>query len=57
MASRCEPCRKVVFDNPIGAALRNSIRYGIGFRPYPCPHGNGWHLTTKPFRTEATANG
>lgn len=53
MASRCDPCAKVIYRNPIGAALRNARRFGVGFRPYRCPAGNGWHLTTKPLRRAA----
>jgi len=51
--TRCDPCGKWSHADGIAAALRSSRRFGIAFRSYPCPHGHGAHLTTKPLRSYA----
>lgn len=51
--SRCKECRKKTyrdFGHATSAAVRNAGTFGAAIRAYECPHGNGWHLTTKPKR-------
>jgi hypothetical protein len=53
MAKYCEPCGKKQHPTQgaaLAAALRAARRFGPPTRAYRCPHGNGWHLTTKPQR-------
>ena len=47
----CYRCEKISYDTEQEAA--NSARRQRGYlerntslRPYPCPHGHGWHLTS-----------
>jgi len=55
MSKKCKRCQRKVYssqDDAFAAALRNSAKYAVPLRAYPCPHGRGWHLTTQPQRTE-----
>jgi hypothetical protein len=53
IADRCKKCRKTALldeRHAIHAALHDSAKFGKPYTYYPCRHGNGWHLTTRPAR-------
>lgn len=53
---RCNGKKKRDYAAAIGAAIRNSAKYGKPNRCYPCPDCGWWHLTTKPeWRVEVVA--
>ena len=52
----CPMCRrgnggsKLAYPNSVSAVAamtRLTTDRGLGTRAYPCPHGNGWHVTTE----------
>ena len=50
---RCSVHAKRIYPTQaaaIGAALRNSAKFGCGQRPYRDERCGHWHLTTKPLR-------
>ncbi len=69
---RCEYCGKLTHSSQLAARsyLAYILRLNLEFRkqgvyatkPYPCPHGNGWHLGRDPgtlmidFRKGRTVN-
>ena len=45
----CYKCDKVQYterEHACTVARDSRRRRGVALRPYPCPHGNGWHLTS-----------
>lgn len=44
----CATCEKWSHTDGFAAAIRSSAMFGVPFRTYECPAGNGSHLTTKP---------
>lgn len=53
---RCNGKKKRTYGAAVGAAIRNSGKYGKPNRCYRCPDCGWWHLTTKPARwAEVTA--
>ena len=56
----CKPCGKRSYptESRANEAIgnhhqHNNHRTSLPSRAYECPHGNGWHLTSKPIRTNA----
>jgi hypothetical protein len=52
----CGSCQKRIYENQTKAyrfALICSRRAGHGLRVYPCPQGNGFHLTKQVQRVAA----
>ena len=47
----CYRCQKIAYDSQQQAAdsarrQRGHLERNTSLRPYPCPHGHGWHLTS-----------
>lgn len=51
--SYCDACGKQAYKSEIGAERRAAIlarEKRVDLRVYPCPCGDGWHLTSSPAR-------
>lgn len=59
----CRACGKRSYPNESRAneAIQNHQNFNsyegriLPSRAYPCPYGNGWHLTSKPMKARRTA--
>lgn len=53
----CRACHKKAFgsesiaENVIDQIHTRGARHGGPSRTYPCPYGNGWHLTSQERRS------